>query len=100
MAKTKNFTLGLYFQTLTKLLGTPRKFFSTLPPGSGFKQPFCFLLVSSALFAGASLINIRPPNPFIMGGILFINAMGMVLVAAGIGYLVMTMIMAWRTCTS
>lgn len=93
MSQTKNFTLGLYFQILIKLLGKPRKFFNTLPQSSGLKQPLCFLFVSSAFFAGASLIIIRPPNPFLMGGILFINAVGMVLIAAGIGYMVMTMIM-------
>ncbi len=37
-----------------------------------------------------------PPQPVILGGIFFINAMGMAFIAAGLGYMVMTMIMGKR----
>jgi len=93
MQQAENFSLGFYFQALTKMLGKPRIFFSELPRDAGLKRPLYFLFVSSLFFAGASLMSNRPPNPVIMGGIFFINAMGMVFIAAGIGYLVMTMIM-------
>jgi len=93
MPPTGNFSLGFYFQALTKMLGEPRRFFSELPRAMGLKRPLGFLFVSSLFFAGASLMSNRPPNPVIMGSIFFINAMGMVFIAAGIGYLVMFMIM-------
>ena len=96
MPQTENFTLGFYFRALTKLLGEPRKFFSKLPQDGGLKRPLGFLFVSSLFFTGASLVSNRPSNPVILGSTFFINAMGMVLIAAGIGYMVMTMIMGRR----
>ncbi|MCJ7540908.1 MAG: YIP1 family protein [Desulfobacterales bacterium] len=93
MLQTENFSLGFYFHALTKLLGEPRKFFSELPRDAGLKRPLGFLCVSSLFFAGASLMSNQPPNPVIMGGVFFINAMGMTVIAAGIGYMAMTMIM-------
>ncbi len=96
MVYTEQFTLGFYFQTLTKILGQPRRFFSELSPDMGLKKPLGFLVVSSLFFTGASLANDMPPQPVILGGIFFINAMGMAFIAAGLGYMVMTMIMGKR----
>ena len=96
MVCTEQFTLGFYFQTLTKILGQPRRFFSELSPDMGIKKPLGFLVVSSLFFSGASLVNNMPPQPVMLGGIFFINAMGMAFIAGGLGYMVMTMIMGQR----
>lgn len=96
MAQTERFSLGIYFHTLTKMLGQPRRFFSEFPQDAGLKQPLGFLLVSSLFFAGASLMSNLTPNPLVMGGVFFINAMGMTFIAASIGFMVMIAIMGRR----
>ena len=93
MDSTQNFSFRFYFHALSKMLGEPRCFFSELPVDLGFIKPLVFLIVSSIFFTGASLISSMPANPFFIGGIFFINAVGMVLIASGLGYIVMVMIM-------
>jgi hypothetical protein len=92
MPKPPNFTLKYYFHALTKLLGEPRKFFSELPQDMGSRQPLGFLCISSLIFAGGSLMITQPSNRMVMGGIFFINAVGMAVIAAGVGYMVMTVV--------
>ncbi len=89
ITQTSNFTLQFYFDTLTQLLKEPRKFFSGLSPEIGWKTPGCFLSASSIIYAIASAMNGTYPNPFFMGVIFFINAVGMVLITAFLGYTVM-----------
>jgi len=91
MPQTNKFTVGFYFKSLTKMLGAPRKFFSQLPQEIGLRQSVGFLLVSSLFFTGASLVQNIYPNPGVMGCIFLVNAIGMVLIAAGLGYLVMAL---------
>lgn len=91
MAHTDNFTIGFYFGALTQLLSEPRRFFSELPQEVKLKQSLGFLVVSGLFFAGASLAGTMYPNPLLMGGIFFINAVGMAFITAGFGYMVMTM---------
>lgn len=81
------FTLGFYFQALTRLLCAPGQFFYELPEDLGFRQPFGFLLISSLFFTGASLIHIQA-NTILMAGILFANAVGMPFITSGIGFMV------------
>ncbi|MDF1590289.1 MAG: YIP1 family protein [Desulfobacterales bacterium] len=87
------FTLGLYFKTLTRLLGEPRKFFGELPPESALKRPVGFLLVSSLFFTGASLLVNTYVQPGLMSAILFVNAVGMALIASSLGYLAVLLTM-------
>ena len=96
MKQIENFSLGFYFHALTKMLRQPRMFFSELPQDAGIKKPLGFLLVSSLVFAGASLMSNLSPNPLVMGGVFFINAMGMTVIAASIGFMVMIAIMGRR----
>jgi len=91
MPLTQKFSFQFYFHALSKILGEPRSFFSELPVDLGFLKPLGFLIVSSVFFTVASLISGMPANPFFAGGIFFINAVGMVLIASGLGYLVMVM---------
>lgn len=93
------FTLGFYFQALTGLLGAPGQFFYGLPEELGFRQPFGFLLISGLFFTGASLTHINE-NTILMSGILFVNAVGMPFITAGIGFMVVTMTMGKRVLFS
>lgn len=96
LSEEGKFTLRFYFRTLTRMLKEPGRFFGELPWGVGMKQSMGFLSVSSLFFAGASLVSNTPVNPLFMGGIFFINAMGMVFIAAGLGYMVINMTMRKR----
>ena len=91
MPLTQKFSFRFYFQALSKMLGEPRSFFSELPVDLGFIKPLGFLIVSSIFFTGASVVSSMPSNPIYLGGIFFINAVGMVLIASGLGYMVMVM---------
>ena len=73
------------------MIAEPRCFFSDLPVDSGFIKPLGFLIVSSIFFTGASVVSRMPANPLYLGSIFFINAVGMVLIASGLGYMVMVM---------
>lgn len=85
------FTFGFYFQSLTRLLSSPSRFFSELPyETTGFRQPLGFLMISSLFFTGASLTTISE-NQILMAGILFVNAIAMPFITAGISFMVMTM---------
>ena len=95
MTGTERFTIKFYFQTLTRILGAPRQFFSELPDEWGFRKPFGFLLLSSLFFTGASLTCIHE-RPILMAGILLVNALAMPFITASISFLVMTMTMGKR----
>jgi hypothetical protein len=92
-AQPDKFSIGLYFKTLTRLLGEPRKFFAEFPQEPGFKKPVGFLLVSSLFFTGASLLVNTYAQPVLMSAILFINAVGMALIASSLGYLAVLLTM-------
>lgn len=96
MSAAKQFTLRFYYQTLTGILGEPRKFFSEYPREVEWKQPLCFLIISSLFFTGASLVCNAHQNIFIMGAILFINAVGMVVITASLGFMVMVLTVGKR----
>lgn len=89
-------SLRSYFQVLTRLLGEPRRFFGGYPLESGWKQPLGFLILSSLFFTGAGIMLSPHPKSAVMAGIIFINAVGMPFVTAGLGYMVMLLIMGRR----
>ena len=91
MDSTQKFSFRFYFHVLSKMLGEPRSFFSELPVDIGFIKPLGFLIVSSIFFTGASVVSSMPSNPISLGSIFFINAVGMVLIASCLGYMVMVM---------
>ncbi|MBW2119324.1 MAG: hypothetical protein JRH09_15575 [Deltaproteobacteria bacterium] len=95
MTNNDRFTFGFYFQSLTRILGSPKQFFGELPEEMGFRNPFGFLVISSLFFTGASLTCIYESR-ILMAGILFINAIAMPFVTAGTAFLIMTMTMIKR----
>jgi hypothetical protein len=96
MKPSERFSVGFCFQILTRILGQPRQFFAELGEDIGWKQPLGFLLVSSLFFAGAGLMSAMPDTPVLFGGIFFVNAVGMTLIAAFAGYGVMVMFFGKR----
>lgn len=90
------FTLRVYFQAMTGLLGEPRNFFAELPDDIRLKVPMCFLIVSSLFFSIASLLATSLDKFYLSGIIYFVNAFGMTLIAALVGYIVTNMLTTKR----
>jgi Yip1 domain len=91
MDSSPRFSFRFYCLTLAKMVAEPRHFFSEFPADPGFMKPLCFLIVSSLVFTGAMVVIGLPRMHLYVGGIFFINAVGMVLIASGLGYMVMTL---------
>lgn len=80
-----------YFKTLAQILRGPRRFFSENLPDTGWRFAAGFLVISSVVFTGASLLSFEYADPWSTGSILFLNALGMVLISSSLGYMIMTM---------
>ncbi|MEJ2726224.1 MAG: hypothetical protein P8175_16610, partial [Deltaproteobacteria bacterium] len=76
---------------------SPRRFFSNLPVKVGYSRSVGFLLVSSLFFTGASLTHVQEQR-FLMASILFVNSVAMPFIAAGVGFMIMTMTFRGRCC--
>jgi hypothetical protein len=82
-------TVAGYFRTLTRLVGEPRRFFADRADETGTRFPLSFFLISAIISAGAAMAGGRHSAPML--GIFLINAVGMAVLAAGIGYMIMVM---------
>ncbi len=91
------FTIGYYFSSVNRLLTKPRDFFKEMPADGDFNRPLGVLLVSSLLFAFAGLSYGSASNPLLMGAVYFANAVGMTIIAAGLGYMTMVMLIGKKT---
>lgn len=78
----------VYLQTLGRMVRDPGGYFRD-QGGRSIEGSVLFLAVSSLLGACAALL-IGPPggNPWISGGILFANGVGMAMITAGVSYAV------------
>jgi len=94
--RTDRFSIHFYGQTVFSLLGQPRKFFGSLPESMGITPVLGFLAVSAIFSCSASLLNSDLQNFYLTGGIHLFNAVGMVLIMAGLGYLVMALCIGKR----
>ncbi|MDB9822968.1 YIP1 family protein [Deltaproteobacteria bacterium] len=79
------FSMGRYFQILTRMLTAPGQFFSEFTDDMTFSQPLGCLLISTVFFTGASLLQLSESNVPI-AGILFLNAVLMPVITAGITF--------------
>ncbi len=91
IGRMDKFSMHFYMQAVFGILGRPRKFFSELPLTIGIIPSLLFLVVSALFFCAAGLMNSRLHSFYIMGAIYLFNAVGMVFIMAGLGYLVMTL---------
>lgn len=81
---------------MVRLMSGPRVFFSTEALHLGLKRPLLVVLVSSAVYAVASMASRMPAHPLLWGGVLFINAVGMVVITAAAGFVVMAITVGRR----
>ena len=89
MQQAGAFSLGFYITTLTELIREPGHFFSRLTQNEGFRRSLWFLFASGLFFTLASLTSRFYEKPLLMGLALLIGSMGMVVVSANVGYLIM-----------
>jgi hypothetical protein len=68
------------------LLREPRRFFSGRFHALSAKAALTALLMSGAFGALAGVVTRMSPRPFVLGGILLINAVGTAVIAAVVGY--------------
>jgi hypothetical protein len=85
------FSIHFYVQAVFGIMGHPRKFFSRLPQTIGLTQALGFLILSALFFSTAGQLHTSLENFFFVGGIYMFNAVGMVFILAGLGYVVMTL---------
>lgn len=85
------FTAGLYFQSLTGLLGSPRRFFTDLPPQEGLRTPFLFLLLSALFNTAASMTTISEHRTLV-AAVVFLNGLIMPMAGAAAGFLTLRML--------
>ena len=83
----EKFTMGFYFQALTRLLGAPGQFFQELSGETAFQKPLGFLILSAFFSTVAKLALIRD-GYLILSAIFFINAVVMPMIASTIAFLV------------
>lgn len=91
-SELKQFTIGFYYDALKSIIRHPRAFFSQLPRDMGILSPLGFLCLSGLIFTMARLILAMPERPLLWGCIWLVNAVGMALIAAAVGYMTMVMI--------
>jgi len=85
------FSIHFYVQAVFGIMGHPRKFFSRLPQSKGMTQALGFLILSAVFFSAAGQLHSNLQNFLAVGGIRMFNAVGMVFILAGLGYVVMTL---------
>ena len=95
MSKSEGFSIGFYFQALSGVVGAPRKFFSDLPDPVGLRRPLGILLASSLFFTVASFTCFRE-NHWVLSSIFLVNALLMPVIAAGIAFMLMLLIVGRR----
>ena len=86
----QRFSLRFYLRTLSRLLGNPGHFFDDLPENMGMGLPLGFLMVSSVIFSAAGLMS-AAVGPWVAAAIFMANAVGMVFITSGLGYMVATL---------
>ena len=89
--QTKKFSMHFYARTVFGLLGQPRKFYGALPQSITVMPILGFLALSASFSSMASLLGTSLQSFYLTGGIYLFNAVGMVLIMAALGYMVMTL---------
>jgi len=90
------FSVTAYFQIATRVMAEPGKFFTELSKTVHIKTPLIFLAISSVFLSFAAHLVYQFPNPLAMTSILFTNAMGMTIISAGLGYVLVVLIAGRR----
>ena len=75
-----------YIDIQGRMLREPWRVFEEFAPRCGLPQAFGIVLISGLLYSAAAILIGRFPKPFVVGPVLLLNQLGMVLIAATVGY--------------
>ena len=89
MATNEATMFRFYVDSLSGLLTRPRLFFSGLPESVEVSRAVGFLGVSAVVFTAAGLLRNGWAHPVLVGGIQLVNAVGMTIIMASLGWGVM-----------
>ena len=78
-----------YFGILSKIVKDPKSFYRENANETSVVNPIFVLVISGLVFTIASAVMAMPNSTVLMILILFVNAVGMVLVTSGLGFMVM-----------
>jgi len=81
-----------YFKTMTDIILNPGRFFEKNASETGMLRSFGFLTLSGVIFSAASALLQAPKNPFLAGGVLFANTIGMAAISGLISYLILLVV--------
>lgn len=90
------FGLRTYVARMTRIVGAPRMFFREYAESGHLLLPVFALVLSGGFYACASLLVHACPQPMAALMIFFINAAGMPVLAAAMGYAVSRVILGCR----
>lgn len=80
-----------YVKVLSKIVKDPKSFYREKAGEKSIGKPAGVLVLSGLFFTAASVIIAMPQRALMLAVILFVNAVGMVLITAGIGYVVIAL---------
>ena len=86
MKPTDNTFVQYYLYILSRMLKEPRRVFYEILPQQNVKRSLGVLLISSIIYALTCTLICRSETPVFHVGVLLVNAMGMALIAAVIGF--------------
>lgn len=89
MIETLFKTCQFYGYAVIQILIEPRRFFTELPKNETLAKSLGFCVICSLFYVTASLLTGIYPSPVRMGGIFFLNSVGMVFIPAGLSYMIM-----------
>ena len=75
-----------YLATQSRMVKEPGRVFNEMLPEQGAKRPLGVLLASSIIYSLSSILIGQPEAPVVAAAVLFVNAIGMALIAAAVGY--------------
>ena len=92
-ASEEKFSFAVYVKVISEIARQPKVFFQDNPAGKSWKTPLFVLMISGLIFSIASVVASMAKAPLLMGMVYFANAVGMVFITSGIGYLLLRLFM-------
>lgn len=80
-----------YGYAVIQILIEPRRFFAELSDNATLLKSLGFCVICSLFYVTASMLTGTYTSPIKMGGVFFLNSVGMVFIPAGLSYIIIVM---------